>query len=216
MKKYLLLQLAIFTCISCDVAMAPAKYGQNQLTPIDNTQNKEVGETLIEHTEGFFNEAIIITKGSTAESPTISKEIKEGEVYVNIDRVNNNYNYYNENNKSIGIKINKKNNKQKLLLNDGLGWLTHTLKNKVEYTLTTRPDFTKKFYKREFIYNGKSGNAIKFTYREFVDNTARPSFTQETQYDLNESNTIGFQGMRIEILKATNTSITYKILKGFN
>lgn len=80
----------------------------------------------------------------------------------------------------------------------------------VENSKYVDPDCTKCF-KKEFIYNGKSNNTLKFVYREFVQDWARPAFTQELQYDLNESNIIGFKGLRIEVLKSTNTTIEYKI-----
>jgi hypothetical protein len=44
---------------------------------------------------------------------------------------------------------------------------------------------------------------------------ARPSFTQDLQYDLSEGNIVGFKGLRIEIIKAQNTKIEYKILSFF-
>ena len=71
-------------------------------------------------------------------------------------------------------------------------------------------------FKQEFIYNGKTGSSLKFIYREYVNDMARPAFNQELQYDLNESNIVGFKGLRIEIVNATNTKIEYKILSSFN
>ena len=53
-------------------------------------------------------------------------------------------------------------------------------------------------------------------YREYVNNMARPSFSQDLQYDLSESNIIGIKGLRIEVLKAGNTKIEYKIVKSFD
>jgi len=73
-----------------------------------------------------------------------------------------------------------------------------------------------KNYSRQLFYNGKAGNTLKFTYREFIDDMARTAFTQDLQYDLSESNIIGFDGLRVEVIKATNTNITYKILSDFN
>lgn len=70
-------------------------------------------------------------------------------------------------------------------------------------------------FKKEIVFTGKTGNSIKFLYREYIENLARPAFTQELQYDLSESNVIGFKGMRIEVIKATNTNIEYKILSDF-
>jgi hypothetical protein len=90
--------------------------------------------------------------------------------------------------------------------------------------LTYKPKLTPKkvtliedlSFKQEFIYNGKVGNSIKFIYREFSDDFARPSFTQEVQYDLNESSVIGFKGLKIEVLSATNTLIKYKVISYFS
>jgi hypothetical protein len=47
---------------------------------------------------------------------------------------------------------------------------------------------------------------------------ARPSFTQDIDYELNKdgSTIIGFKGLRIEVIKATNIDITYKVVKDYN
>lgn len=71
-------------------------------------------------------------------------------------------------------------------------------------------------FKKEFIYNGKSGNTIKFSYREYLEDLARPAYTQDLQYDLAESSVIGFKGLRIEVIKATNTNLVYKVIKSFD
>lgn len=71
-------------------------------------------------------------------------------------------------------------------------------------------------FKKEFVFNGKAGNSLKFVYREYINDMARPAFNQDLQYDLSESNIIGFKGMRIEVIKATNTAIYYQVLSSFN
>lgn len=45
----------------------------------------------------------------------------------------------------------------------------------------------------------------------------RPAFTQDIEYELNKNNTtiIGFKGLRIEVIKATNLDITYKIIQDY-
>jgi hypothetical protein len=68
-------------------------------------------------------------------------------------------------------------------------------------------------FKRELIYGGLSQRVISLSYREFMDGTARPAFTQELKYDLNDGNLIGFRGARIEVIKATNTIIQYKVIR---
>jgi hypothetical protein len=70
-------------------------------------------------------------------------------------------------------------------------------------------------FKQSLIYNGKQGSVIKFTYREYSNDMIRSGFTQDVQYDLSESNVIGFKGVRIEVIHASNTQIVYKVLKSF-
>lgn len=71
-------------------------------------------------------------------------------------------------------------------------------------------------FQQRLIYNGKIGNKITLGYREFNAGMARAAFSNEVAYDLLESSTLGYKGARIEIIKATNTEITYKVLSGFN
>jgi len=70
-------------------------------------------------------------------------------------------------------------------------------------------------FKQSLIYNGKQGNILKFTYREYSNDMIRSGFTQEVQYDLSESSVVGFKGVRVEVIHATNTQIVYKVLKSF-
>lgn len=67
--------------------------------------------------------------------------------------------------------------------------------------------------KQELIYNGKSKDTIKIAYREFKDNFARPAFYQDLTYDMAESREIGFKGMIIEVVDATNSFIKFIVKK---
>ena len=80
----------------------------------------------------------------------------------------------------------------------------------VEKVVSSQTNFV-----QELIYNGRSGDTLKFIYRELSDNLLRAAFTQEIQYDLSQSSEIGFKDVRIEVIEASNTSITYKMLSNF-
>ncbi len=71
-------------------------------------------------------------------------------------------------------------------------------------------------FKRELIYNGVSQNVLSILYREYKNDWARPAFSQEIKYDLNEDKIIGYRGSRFEITKASNQGLTYKILRQLN
>ena len=70
-------------------------------------------------------------------------------------------------------------------------------------------------FRQELIYNGRSGDTLKFLYREFSGDFMRPPFSQEVQYDLNDSNIIGFRGVRIEVINASNTELEYRVQSSF-
>ncbi len=68
---------------------------------------------------------------------------------------------------------------------------------------------------KNLVYSGRSGKTIMLSYREFQNDYARPAFTQDLTFDVSSDRVVGFRGARIEILNATNTTITYKVQQGF-
>lgn len=68
---------------------------------------------------------------------------------------------------------------------------------------------------QELVYNGRVDDDLRFVYREFSDNIIRPAFTQEVQYDFSESPVIGFKEMRLKVINATNTTLTYQLIRNF-
>lgn len=68
-------------------------------------------------------------------------------------------------------------------------------------------------FRKELVYLGRSGDTIQLAYREFYNNMARPAFSNNIQYDLADSDVIGFQGARFKVISATNTLFTYKVIK---
>ena len=76
-------------------------------------------------------------------------------------------------------------------------------------------DYSRPYFEQELIYNGRVENNLRFIYREFAGDMARDAFTQEIQYDLDASPVIGFKGARIEVVSASNTNLTYKVIANF-
>lgn len=70
-------------------------------------------------------------------------------------------------------------------------------------------------FQQTLLYNGRVGNKINIGYRELSNNMARPAFNNDVEYDLSESKIIGYKGARIEVIEASNQSITYKLLSNF-
>jgi len=72
-------------------------------------------------------------------------------------------------------------------------------------------------YKTELIYQGLSDGDIKIAYHEYVNNMARPSFSQmvDYKYSMGEA-LIAFKGARITVHEATSSNLTYTLDKGFD
>jgi hypothetical protein len=94
--------------------------------------------------------------------------------------------------------------------------LSHPVKYKVESN-PVKAEVKSADFKRTVLYQGLSKGSIKISFREFVKDMARPAFTQDVSYDLEADGTalIAFKGMRVKVLKASGSSITYQVAKPF-
>lgn len=70
-------------------------------------------------------------------------------------------------------------------------------------------------FQQTLIYSGKVGEVITLSYREFTGGMARDAFTNRVDYDLTQSDIVSYQGARLRILEADNSSITYEVLSPF-
>jgi len=70
-------------------------------------------------------------------------------------------------------------------------------------------------YLQELLYDGRIGDTIRFTYREFAGNIERPSFVQQVQFDISDGRRIRFRSAEFEVISADNTEITYRVLSRF-
>lgn len=183
---------------------------------INSITEVEIGNPVISRDTGYKYKAIRVTKKYTIQTGNIIKELKEGDLFIN-DGYTEEYDLYsNIDGQTYGIAIPKKAGTFKAftkLANSVTFYRDDIAVDYEEGIQTSVPQ--KRNQIQEFIYNGKVNNAIKFTYREYINDYARPAFTQDLQYDLNESKIIGFRGLRIEIIEASNSKIKYKALSSF-
>ena len=77
-------------------------------------------------------------------------------------------------------------------------------------------------FKYVVLYQGKVGNKLNISFQSFVsihgEFIIRDAFTQNIQYELDKNGEalIGFKGLRIKVLKATNLDITYKVISDYD
>jgi hypothetical protein len=183
---------------------------------INQSKTSEIGITLVSKETAKKYDAIEITK-EVKIKPNVVKTLKIGETFIKTFETKQFDLYENIDNPNFGIALSKNNESTKTYSTapTGTGLQFQIPRYALEYKQTKRPIKNDDYFKQEFIYNGRVGNGIKFIYREFVNDYARPAFTQELQYDLSDDSIIGFRGLRLEVVNATNTKIEYKILNHF-
>jgi hypothetical protein len=95
-------------------------------------------------------------------------------------------------------------------------WLKTKLDSPVRYEQSElqvpRPD-SKKY---ELLYQGISSKTLRLSYREYINDFARPAFFQDVTYDVPDlPTTITFRTVRIKLLSADNNGLRYQVLSGF-
>lgn len=206
----------VLTGCSTQIKLTEANNFSTTIPPINSVNEVEIGTSLVSKETGYKYKALKLLKKSKIKTGYILKDVKEGEVFIN-DFYTSKYDLYSAINPTssgliYGIALPKSGGKAITFNKTGSG-ITYSKDNMtLEYVEILTPIPKKEYFKQDFIYNGKVGNAIKFTYREYANDLARPAFTQDLQYDMTESNIIGFRGLRIEIISATNIKIKYKVL----
>ena len=94
-------------------------------------------------------------------------------------------------------------------------WSIRHCKKGTLWNETTQLAASDRAFQQHLIYNGMVGDTIRVGYREFSPSLARPAFSNEVEYDLAHSNVIAYKDARLEVLDATETSLTYRVLSGF-
>ena len=152
---------------------------------------------------------IAIKKGEWASASSYSQE--DGyDTMINIPCFYNEnsycqYNFYHKN----GINIQKPDDKIKLLNTIDIIRIPENRERLIE----EETEILKGSLSHELIYNGKDGNNIKISYREYKDDMARLAFFQDLTYNLKESDIIRYKNYRIKVHKATNEEISYTVLE---
>lgn len=68
----------------------------------------------------------------------------------------------------------------------------------------------------EVRYDGRSGDVIQFTYIKYGDDSGPPTHSQSLEHRVSDSSIFEFQGLRLEILDATESMLTYRVLSSLD
>jgi hypothetical protein len=215
MKKILfIITILSFTFAKAQVESIIPKIEITETPEINVISNSEIGLTLVSKESSYKYKAIKIISGKKVKMGFGSIKVNNGDIFVNKYNKKKYDLYESPHKTNTGIAINRETKEMKVYaINSGVYY--GRIKNKIEFENSTAEIPNKEYFRQEFIYNGKSNNTVKFIYREFFENIARPAFTQELVYDINEDKVIGFKGLRIEVISCSNVNIEYKIVSYF-
>jgi hypothetical protein len=217
----IIISLILISCGSTLIPSYQSKLKDFSSVEINSILNKELGDILIEKGKERIDDAVEITnlKNDFKIYSTLFP-YKVGDLIPYYSETKT-YHFYSDTKGELtsgryGIVINKYNNRVlPAVFSTYNGLETKNPKDGFEAVKTTKSTDCSECFKQQFIYNGKVNNGLKFIYREFINDMVRPAFTQDLQYDLADGNMIGFKGLRIEIIKASNTNIEYKVISSF-
>ena len=86
-----------------------------------------------------------------------------------------------------------------------------------KYTVTQTTDNAGGGFKKDLVYQGMQADTLRISYREYVDDMARPAFAQDLTYNIEEGGPtiVVFQNVRMEVLSADNSGVRYRVLQGY-
>jgi hypothetical protein len=225
MKTKITIIIISFILISCGSAslipLNTSKLKDFSSVEINSIVNKELGDILIEKGKERIDNVVEISKlKNDFRIYTTIFPYKVGDIIPYYSETKTHHFYSDKRGELMGgrygITISKIDNRiLPAVFSSYNGMETKNPKDGFEAIVKTNAVDCSECFKQQFIYNGKINNGLKFIYREFINDMARPAFSQDLQYDLADGNLIGFKGLRIEIIKATNTNIEYKVLSTF-
>lgn len=222
MRKMFCFIGVIMLITSCAVHVNEIPYSRRNYdnVPLNQILSNELGDKLISKGQEDYQNALKILNTPDFKINTVQFPYSKGTILPLAGETKQCFLYFDKrhdpiNYGHIGIAVHKTSGEIRPFISSASGFYS---KNIPEFT-TAKASFIDNncegCFKQEFVFNGRVNNNLKFMYREYVNDMARPAFHQELQYDLNESNIIGFKGLRIEVIKATNINIEYKVLSSF-
>jgi hypothetical protein len=229
MKKYTFILISFIALLISGCATPKQSIVPNlriiDLPTIGQIQTSELGETLVQKGKIYTYEAIRLENSVTAGDGFFLKKLTLQPGVLKASMRDTDRTYYTTEKLEVydallgnqmhsgGLAISQKNEKDINFHLNGSAIFTPSpdpILTKIQVSDLDRPSF-----RQELIYNGRSGNTIKFLYREYSSDALRTPFSQEVQYDLHDAPIIGFKGVRMEVIEATNTKFKYRVLSSF-
>ena len=219
--KHLLTTCIILLSLTCFSQKKEIQYeGKTQAFPLTNEIiTKSIGEVVYLEEEYLYKEGIVLTNVPKF-TITLTRYPLESGVHLPLKTIDSNANkiYYDESigsNASYQFGVIIAPDDTVYPFSRVKGGISYYKKKKIEgfkieESIYIKPDCNFCF-RYELIYTGKSNNVLKFSYKEYKGDMARPAFFQDLEYNLDDGNIISFKKLKIEVIKTDNLGIEYKV-----
>ena len=100
-----------------------------------------------------------------------------------------------------------------LMMGAGYRHGPYSLSSKLHYVRDGKVNKNKKYRKIELLYDGMHNGMMLFTYREFMDNSRKPSFYSKVRYKKRGgTTTFSYKSAKIKVFRANSNKIEYVVL----
>lgn len=211
-----------FVIVSCGIIINPinAERITSNNVELNREYVKEIGNPLVVKGDLQQRDAVRITQIDAFKINNVPFPYRNGDVLPLLGENKTWLFFYDKSaglQYQIGIAKNKSSGEFKPFFNSSTnGFVAKSIQDLEVKNELVIPDDCNYCFKQEFVFNGRVGDNLKFLYREYSSDFIRADFSQELQYDISESNIVGFKGLRLSILETTNTKIMYKVLSTFD
>lgn len=218
MIKYFMSLLFVFTGFYFLSAQERDFQGTKLHTPL----KADAGEVVAMSDEVLKEVRVQITEDFEVKKGFLNFEYKEGVIYP-LRRSKDGYDLYYAHDKKIsgkywGVGIHEDDPENIIaVLVSPEGDLVKLKKYKMKDKVKMVDHFQKctDCYSQQLKYVGMQGNELLFTYQELVGVLNKIRFEDEFTYSFDPDQIIDYKGLNLKMIKATNSSLEYEVLKGF-
>ncbi|MDN4058066.1 hypothetical protein QPK31_07460 [Massilia sp. YIM B02769] len=207
-----LIALSLTSISACKTKPVTPAYSLQAFPAVGTTSTAEVGEELIEQGDAAIVDALILRNDVTMGDMTFKQGTYPLAVSTDDHQLFNRVNV---------LRRNKLSSRGKLFLFARNGsskqlCASRSVCAEADFSLGQTTAFSRARPRQVLVYNGKIADKVTLGYREFIKSAGKATSSNDVSYDLTESTSLSYKGARIEVISATNTDITYRVLAGFD
>ncbi|WP_298942958.1 hypothetical protein [uncultured Psychromonas sp.] len=212
----ILLPLTLTACSNTQTS-APVQFTNISIPELNTQTTAYLGDNLLKQAMGYYAESIELgfmdAYAADIQGGTFYKVPSSGQMYKsdNANTVNINNGFGTVLSQQNWVKYDEDNNEICVSYANCYEPPQISITKNDEPTFIIKPNT----FQQIIEYNGKTGDILRFTYREFSDNSIRQAYSTDFTMDLNDGDTIGYKGAVIKVHKANNSVIEYSVIRNF-